>query len=140
MKPPCTIVVQYILPALRVAIARDLIEKYGLRKVDAADRMDVTPAAITQYLNRSRGDTASTMIKGSSKIMNLVSEITRDLAQGESPADMLLMKLCLACRAVRAERLICDLHKEAMPSLRQIESCACSLGLVGWDRDQPKTD
>jgi predicted transcriptional regulator len=128
------IIVQYILPALRVAIAKELIEKFELRKIDVADKMNVTPAAITQYMKRSRGDTASLMIERSGNVKDLVSDISRDLAEKKSPPDVLLMKLCRACRAVRSEGLICDLHKEAMPSLRQVETCACSLGLVGWDR------
>lgn len=132
------IVVQYILPALRVAIAKELIEKHGLRKTEIAEKMDVTPAAITQYLKRSRGETASNVVEASSKVMDMVSEISRDLKEGGSPADQLLYKMCLACHAVRAEGLICDLHMEAMPSLRQIETCACSLGLAGWSQDQPE--
>jgi len=129
------IVVQYILPALRTAIAKELIEKHGLRNTEVAEKMNVTPAAITQYLNKSRGESASMMIEGSDRVMNMVSEITHDLAQGVSPADMLLLKLCLACNAVRSEGLICDLHKEEMPSLKQV-SCACSLGLVGWGAER----
>jgi len=134
------VVVQYILPALRVAITKELVEQYGLRKTDVAEKMGVTPAAITQYLNRSRGETASTMIESSGKVMDLISDMARDLALGESPVDMLLLKLCLACRVVRSEGLICDLHREAMPSLRQIDSCACSLGLVGLSQEQPDAD
>jgi len=99
--------------------------------------MGVTPAAITQYLNRSRGEMASTMIEGSNKVQNLISDITRDLARGESPADMLLLKLCLACQTVRTQGLICDLHKEAMPNLKDLDTCACSLGLVAWDKEPP---
>ncbi len=128
------IVVQYILPALRVAIARELIEEHDLKKMEAAERMEVTPAAITQYLNRSRGDMASTVIKHSSRVMDLVSEIASSLAEGETPPDTLIMKMCQACHIVRSEELICELHKEAMPSLKQIESCACSLGLAAWNR------
>jgi len=127
LKPPCMIVVQYILPALRVAIAKELIEKFELRKIDVAGKMNVTPAAITQYMKRSRGDTASLMIERSGNVKDLVSDISRDLAEKKSPPDVLLTKLCRTCRAVRSEGLICDLHKEAMPSLRQVESCACSL-------------
>ena len=32
LKPPCMIVVQHILPVLRVTIAKEFIEKYGLRR------------------------------------------------------------------------------------------------------------
>jgi predicted transcriptional regulator len=127
------VVVQYILPALRMAIARELVEGYDLRRTEVAERMEVTPAAVTQYLNRTRGDTASDVIGRSSRVMALISEIAGNLAEGETPPDELLMKVCKTCRVVRIEEIICELHKEAMPSLRQIDSCACSLGLVTWD-------
>ena len=131
------IVVQYILPALRTAIAKELVEKYGLRNTEVAEKMNVTPAAVTQYLNKSRGEMASQTIEGSDRVMTLVSEITRDLVEGESPVDMLLLKMCRACQAVRAEGLICDLHREEMPSLREV-SCACSIGLVSWGEERRK--
>ena len=133
-KPPCMIVVQYILPALRVAIARELAKEYGLKKTKVAQMMEVTPAAVTQYLNSSRGDHASNVIEGSSKVRGLVSEIANNLAVEETAPDVLLMKVCKACHTIRTEELICELHKEAMPSLKKIESCACSFGLAAWDR------
>ncbi len=130
------IVVKYILPALRVAITRELVQKYGLKKTDVAEKMDVTPAAITQYVKGSRGDVASSVIKRSSKVMELVSDITFDIALGESPPDLQLLKMCRACRQIRAEGLICDLHKESMPSLNWVETCTCSLGLVELNKEQ----
>ena len=126
MKPPCIVVVQHILPALRVSVAEELIEKHGLKKKETAETMGLTPAAITQYLNRTRGDSAHKIIKGSNNVMNLISEISNDLAHGESSADKIVSKVCFACRILQAEGLICDLHKEAMPSLTQIESCMCN--------------
>ena len=135
MKPPCMIVVQYILPAFRRAIAKELKEEYALRKTEVAEMMEVTPAAVTQYLNRTRGDAASSVIERSSRVSSLVSEIASDLAGGQTPSDMLLMKMCRACYALRTEGLMCELHREAMPSLKQVESCACSLGLVAWDQN-----
>lgn len=134
MKPPCTIVVQHILPALRLEIAKELIQVHGLRRAEAAGKMGVTPAAVTQYLKGSRGDAAAARIEGSRKVMELVSEISRDIAEGGSPLDVLLLELCRACHAVRAEGLICELHRDALPGLRGIETCACSLGLVAFDQ------
>lgn len=128
------IVVQYILPTLRAEITKELIEKHGLRKTEAADKMGVTPAAVTQYLKRDRGNIASELVRRSKEVMDRVSDITNDLVRGESPADILLMKLCMACRVVRTEKLICELHMEEMPSLRGIDECSCSLGLVGWNK------
>jgi predicted transcriptional regulator len=136
LKPPCMVVAQYILPALRVEITKELVEGHGLRKTEAAEKMGVTPAAVTQYLNRSRGNVATEVISRSARVMERVSDISRDLVRGDVPVDTILMKMCMACHAVRAEGLMCELHKEEMPSLRHLESCACSLDLAGWGEDQ----
>jgi len=135
MKPPCMMVVQYILPALRVEIAKELSGDYDLKNAEIARKMDITPAAVTQYLNRTRGGAASDLIKDSDKVMGIVSEIAKDIVNEESPPDMLLMKLCTACLAARREKLMCEIHMESMPSLKGLESCACSLGLVGWSEE-----
>ena len=135
MKPPCMMVVQYILPALRVEIAKELSGDYDLKNAEIARKMDVTSAAVTQYLNRTRGGDASDLIKDSGKVMRVVSEIAKDIVNEESPPDILLMKLCKACVTVRREKLMCEIHMNSMPSLKGLESCACSLGLVGWGEE-----
>jgi len=56
------IVVQYIPPSLRVAIAKELVNALGLKK-QAAEKMNVTSSAITQYLNKSRGEKAIKVIE-----------------------------------------------------------------------------
>ena len=135
MKPPCMMVVQYILPSLRVEIAKELSGDYDLKNAEIARKMDVTSAAVTQYLNRTRGGDASDLIKDSGKVMRVVSEIAKDIVNEESPPDILLMKLCKACVTVRREKLMCEIHMNSMPSLKGLESCACSLGLVGWGEE-----
>ena len=91
--------------------------------------MGLTPAAITQYLNTSRGDNTK-IFEGSLKIRGLISDIAQDMLRGESPPDMLLLKMCRICQIVRKEGLMCELHMEAMPKLRSVQPCTCSLGLT----------
>ena len=130
MKPPCMVVVQHILPALRMEITQELVEKYGMKRSDAAAKMGITPAAVTQYLSRARGGSATTLLEGSGKVMEIVDELSRDIAAGESPLDILLLKLCRACAAARSEGLICQLHRESMPGLIDIRGCSCALNLT----------
>jgi uncharacterized protein len=130
MKPPCMVVVQHILPALRLEITRELVEKYGMKRSDAAVKMGVTPAAVTQYLSRARGGSATNLLEGSGKVMELVDELSRDIAAGESPLDVLIMKLCRACATARSEGLVCQLHRESMPGLTDLKGCSCSLDLT----------
>lgn len=128
MKPPCMIVVQHLLPPIRVAISKKLVEEYGLKKIKVSQLMGLTPAAITQYLNQKRGDDQD--IIQSPKINKLVSEIVKDLISEESQPDMLLLKMCRICQVARNEGIICKLHMEAMPRLMSAQPCACSFGLI----------
>jgi predicted transcriptional regulator len=113
-----------------VSIARELVERYGISRTKTADIMGLAPAAVTQYLKSSRGGAGSRLVESSDKARNLISELADDLVMNSEPSDIMLLKLCRACATVRAEGLICDLHKEAMPKLKEIETCSCSLGLL----------
>jgi predicted transcriptional regulator len=123
------IIVKEVLPSIRVLIDRELVEKHGLKKSNVAKLMGLTPAAITQYLNRSRGDNTKVM-EESRRIQELITDIAQDMKQGESPPDMLLLKMCMICQIMRTEGLLCELHMQAMPRLRTVQQCACSLGLI----------
>jgi predicted transcriptional regulator len=123
------IVVQHILPALRVAIAKELVNNYKQKKTEISELMGLTPAAITQYLNKSRGENAK-ILEDSSEVSNLVKDIAQDMVEGKSPPDMLLLKICHICQVVRTEGIICELHMKAMPKLRTVQPCACSFGIT----------
>lgn len=129
MKPPCIIVVRYVLPALRVLIARELVEKHGLSRVRVAEKMELTPAAITQYLKRVRGGKAIKMVEGSDEAMKIVSEMANDLVEGEASVYDVLEKICEACQIMRSKGLLCEMHKEILPALKKSEVCECEFRL-----------
>lgn len=106
-KPPCMIVVHYVLPALRVLIMKDLMEKHNLRKIDAAAKMKLSPAAITQYAKGERGAILVKEITKSCEAMRIVSEISRALVDGNMPEEAIMNRLCEACMALRS-RGICS--------------------------------
>jgi predicted transcriptional regulator len=123
------VVVQYILPAIRAAVSRELVEKHGLRKSHVAELMGLTPAAITQYFNRSRGDNLETLLD-SEDIKGLVSELADEIIRGDSSPDLVVLQMCRICSVLRSEGIICELHMEQVPQLRNISSCACAFGLI----------
>lgn len=124
MKPPCMIVVQYILPTIRVLIMKELIQKHSIRKIDASKKMELTPAAITQYMKGMRGKTFADEITNSEKTMKIISDLAEALARGGIPTENTIDKLCEACSTIRAEGIICGLHKEKLPALKE---CACAI-------------
>jgi len=129
MKPPCIIVVRYLLPALRVLIARELIEKHGLSRVRAAEKMELTPAAITQYLKKVRGKTAVQLVESSDEAVKIISEMASDLAKGEASVYDVLQNLCKICQIMRSKGLLCEMHKEILPALKKFEVCECEFRL-----------
>jgi len=125
LKPPCIIVVQYVLPALRVLIAKELIEKRCLSRVRAAEKMELTPAAITQYLKKVRGETAVQLVESSDEAVEIISEMGNDLARGDASVYDVLRNICKTCQIMRSKGILCEMHKEILPALKKSEVCEC---------------
>lgn len=125
MIPPCVVVVRYILPAIRAQIARELTNNYGLRRSEASKKMGVTPAAVTQYLGGVRGERAGAMVESSKEVAEAISQIAESLVKNEDPVYDVLDKLCRTCRAIKSNGLLCNIHKEIVPVLKEREACEC---------------
>ncbi|MEM4245929.1 MAG: hypothetical protein QW390_01380 [Candidatus Bathyarchaeia archaeon] len=125
MKPPCMIIVKMVLPSLRVEIARSLVEERGMKPISAAKAMDVTPAAVTQYLKgvRGMGPVEGRFREGwlKSDVEELIEAMVKD------PPDYaeVLGKLCSLCKALRRSGLVCDECKRASPALSSLDCSFC---------------
>lgn len=127
MKPPCIIVVRYVLPTLRVLIAKELIEVHGLRRTKAAKMMGLTPAAVTQYLKNVRGKTAVKTVESSDEAIKEISEMANHIANGNASSYDLLRDMCKICQTMRAQGLLCEMHRGILPDLERIDVCECGL-------------
>lgn len=105
MKPQCVFTVRYILPAIRVLMAENLVEDHSLIKVEAAEKLKLTPAAITHYLKEDRGTKFIETIKKSEKIMKLISEHADAIAKNAYSEDDINNKMCEVCLCIRSEGL-----------------------------------
>jgi len=123
MKPPCVVVVKYILPAVRFLVTKELVEKYNLRKIEASEKMELTPAAITQYFKGERGVMLTQELMQSKETMEKVSEVAEMLAKSDVPADYIIEKICEICMTIKHERITCKLHQKDLPTLGE---CRCS--------------
>ncbi|MFX0061394.1 MAG: transcriptional regulator [Candidatus Hermodarchaeota archaeon] len=106
MKPPCVMVVSHLLPAIRILVAELLIEEYGLRQKDVAEKMDLTPAAITQYLKKIRGNQEIIdALRSNDAVFTKIRQIGQYLADGEAEAssDELITLVCEICSLIRED-------------------------------------
>ncbi len=54
MEAPCQKIVWDVLPAIRAAIAVELV-RCGVSQVEAARMLEIAPSAVSQYLSGKRG-------------------------------------------------------------------------------------
>jgi len=127
LKPPCVTVVKYLLPAIRVLVMKELIETHNMRKIDASDKMDLTPAAITQYLKGKRGSMFVDEIEESQAAMRMVSKLSDALAKNDASLENIIERLCDICISIRSEGIVCKLHQKDLPALKECKSPICKI-------------
>lgn len=125
MKPPCVTIVKHVLPAIRVLVVKELIEKYHVRKIDASTKMELTPAAITQYLKGERGTTFIAEVLRSEEAMNDISKLAEILARNDAPIESVIEKICDICTTIRSEEVLCELHQKDLPILKEFKCALC---------------
>ena len=54
MKPPCEIVVWYVLPSIRCKLAKELLS-LGMKQKEISEVLDITQPAVSQYISDKRG-------------------------------------------------------------------------------------
>lgn len=94
--------VWYVLPALRKALAEEML-KLGLKQTEIAEKLHVTNAAVSQYLKSKR----ASEIKLPSQIRKTVSASAQKVAKtGNALAE--IQKLCAL---IRTKGVLCQIHK-----------------------------
>ena len=54
MKPPCEVIVWYVIPTIRAELAKELV-KMGMSQKDISERLGITQSAVSQYIKDKRG-------------------------------------------------------------------------------------
>lgn len=102
--PRCEVVGRYFLPVFRSLVARELIEKYKLTQVEAAQKLGTTQAAISQYIHSKRGFRAVEQFEGAlPKIQAVANEIAKDLVTGKMDANQVTPTFCKLCLSLQEE-------------------------------------
>ncbi len=75
---PCERAVRAVFPSIRAVLARILTEEYGLSRYTVAKVLGMTPAAVTLYLEKRRGDKYVVKILSSPEISQMVKRMAED--------------------------------------------------------------
>ena len=99
-KTPCEHIVWNILPCIRKKIAMSLLQR-GLNQKEVAQKLDVSSAAISQYLSEKRGK----MVKLSKDIEKEIEKSADKILKGTDTIE----ELCRICMIVKKEKNIDEL-------------------------------
>ncbi len=100
MKCPCEIIVWEVLPCIRAALAKELVEK-GLSQNETSKMLGITQAAVSQYTSKKRG----TKLNFQQDAKAEISKLADDLVLGSK--DDLIVRICKICMMARADGTVC---------------------------------
>lgn len=101
MKPPCEIVLWYVIPAIRSELAKDLL-KLGMKQKNISELMDITQPAVSQYVTDKRGSG----IKLSEPIKEIINDFAIQLYNGEANKVDIVNKTCAICKQIKTEDVL----------------------------------
>ena len=107
MKPPCEMVVWYVIPAIRSELAKQLLS-LGMKQKKISELMDITQPAVSQYITDKRGSE----LELSDHIKDLVKDFANDLYTEKATKLDIIPRTCYICHQIKAEDVMCQLHHE----------------------------
>lgn len=107
MRPPCEIVVWYVIPTIRSELAKELLN-LGMKQKQISEILDITQPAVSQYISDKRGHG----IKFEPEVQNMIKDFAQDLVEGKASQMDIIPKMCEICKKVKAEEVVCQMHKE----------------------------
>ena len=118
MKPPCEIVVWYVIPAIRSELAKELLN-LGMKQKEVSELMDITQPAVSQYITDKRGSG----IKLSEDVRNMVKDFALELSNGEATKADLIPRTCIICKNVQTSDVLEQLGVDKSELSDDCQSC-----------------
>ena len=114
---PQEIEVWYVIPALRREIAKSMIEDYNIAQKQVAVCMNLTEAAVSQYLSSKRAKE----IVFSSAVLNEIKKSAKKIMEDKK---QLVSEMIRLTKLTGVKHVMCNLHKKQDSKLpKKCEIC-----------------
>jgi predicted transcriptional regulator len=119
---PCEVGVKTVLPAIRALMARDIVEKHGMKEQQAAEILGLSQSAISRYTTKDRGNLIT--IEDVPEVQTRIDQMINLLLREKSHQTIELLELfCETCKIIREKGLICQLCQKKTRKT-EAETCA----------------
>ena len=115
MRLYCETVVQDVLPSLRAMLARELITEYKLSQNEVSKLLNVTQAAVSQYLRSIRGNNRKILENGA--IYSEIKSLCQKIYSKEFDKGQLASEFCRVCKVMSSVKNTgennCEFHNDS---------------------------
>ena len=111
---PQEVEVWFIIPAIRSEIAKSMIEDHKFTQKRVSEYMDITEAAVSQYVSSKR---AKEVIFSN----GILEEIKKSVKVIIKDKEKLIYEMMRLCKLTEVKQVMCDLHKKQ--DLRLPDNC-----------------
>ena len=117
MKPPCELIVWYVIPTIRAELAKELV-KMGMPQKEVSERLGITQSAVSQYIKDKRGKG----IPVNREVRKGIKSLAKQMMSEKSPKDV-IPGICMVCSLVKSSGSLCDLHRQEDTNLEGCDVC-----------------
>jgi len=104
-----------VIPKLRSMIALKLIDQHSLNQNQVAKKMDLTQAAVSNYIRKTRGNRLD--LETYEELQTITSALAKLFTAEITDPKMILSKFQEAINFVKNNKLLCEYHIEMEPNL-----------------------
>ena len=133
MKPPCELIVGKILPSIRAAIVKILIEDFNLKQIKIADILGISQSAVSQYYTSTRA-ADERFIDLFPEIKEYAYQIAEQIVNGKINGNQI--SLCIPCQNIRSKKKFKNIQKEFL----QLKECQICEPIVNLKSKKGKSD
>ena len=120
---PCEIAVKSVIPAVKALIAKELVERHGLKQDKVAELLGISQSAVSKYTRKVRGYVIR--VDNIERVQPLIDKMIDLLEAGTHQRAEFLRFFCQTCIIIRKTRLMCQFCQKADPYIRIEECCFC---------------
>ncbi len=124
---PYEIISKSALPAFRAMVSKRLVEDYNLTQQQAATRLGITQASVSNYARKARGTMLD--LEVDDHIVEIADDVAKLLASERPDRREALRKMTEVCDYIRYNHVLCSLHEGLEPGFES-EGCFACMGAL----------
>ncbi|MHA1836200.1 MAG: transcriptional regulator [Candidatus Odinarchaeia archaeon] len=105
MESPCEFAVKFLYPIVRAKLSRILVNKYHLTQMEIAEKLGITQAAVSQYVNEKRGAHLKDLPPKVKKLINnMLNDFISKWRKEDITGERVQEAVCKICNEVKKIR------------------------------------